>query len=138
MVVTPLYAALLALWLLVLSARVSRLRMDRGVMLGDGGDPLLQRVIRGHANFTEYVPLALLLLAILELSRFSIYLLHALGATLLAGRLLHGYALCYTREWRFGRFWGTLPTFLVMTLAALLCLYQAWRGHIAWFAPDAL
>jgi uncharacterized protein len=135
MVVTPLYVALLALWLLVLSARVSQLRMRKRIMLGDGGDSELRRVIRGHANFAEYVPVALLLLLVLEASRFSLYVLHALGVMLLVGRLIHGYALCYTSEWRLGRFWGTLLTFVMLASAALLCLYQAWRGHLAWFTP---
>lgn len=136
MMVTPLYASLLALWLLLLSVRVSQLRMEKHVMLGDGEDHALRRVIRGHANFTEYVPLALVLLVLLEVSRFSVYVLHLLGGLLLLGRVLHGYALCYTPEWRFGRFWGTILTLLVLVLAALLCLYQAGRGHLAWFAPD--
>ena len=57
------------------------------VSLGDGGNPALQRAIRAHANFSEYVPFALVMLAILELSRFSIYALHALG--MLLTRRLH-------------------------------------------------
>ena len=79
MMVTPLYAGLLVLWFLVLSIRVIRRHGSGGIALGDGGDPGMLRVIRGHANFAEYVPLALLLMAILELSRFSIYVLHALA-----------------------------------------------------------
>jgi uncharacterized protein len=135
MVVTPLYAALLALWLLLLSARVGQCRRRAGVSLGDGGDPALQRAIRGQGNFVEYVPLALVLLAVLEMSRFSIYLLHILGIMLLVGRLLHGYALSYTSNWRFGRFWGTVLTFVMIAFSAVLCLYQAYRAHIVWFAP---
>ena len=131
MVVTPLYAGLLVLWFVVLSVRVVRAR-GRGVWLGDGGDAGLLRVIRGHANFAEYVPLALLLLAILELSRFSIYVLHALGITLLVARLLHGYALSFTEHFKFGRFWGAALTFVVLLIEAVLCLYQAYRGHMVW------
>ncbi len=131
MVVTPLYAGLLVLWFVVLSVRVVRAR-GRGVWLGDGGDAGLLRVIRGHANFAEYVPLALVLLAILELSRFSIYVLHALGITLLVARLLHGYALSFTQHFKFGRFWGAALTFVVLLIEAVLCLYQAYRGHMVW------
>jgi len=133
MVVTPLYAALLALWLLALSARVIRERRAARVSLGDGGNRKLQRAIRGHANFVEYVPLALLMLAILELARFSIYLIHAFGITLLCGRLLHGYALAFTMESRFGRSAGTALTFAVILVEAILCLYQSYRGHLIWF-----
>jgi uncharacterized membrane protein YecN with MAPEG domain len=135
MVVTPLYAAALVLWFLVLTLRVAQERGKARIFLGDGGNVAVQRVIRGHANFAEYVPLALLLLAILEISRFSLYVIHALGLTLLLARLLHGYALSFTAEFRFGRSWGALLTGIVLAIEAVLCLYQAYRGHMAWFAP---
>ena len=122
--ITALYAGSLALWFLVLSYRVIGFRRS-GVSLGDGGDPVLQRVIRGHANFAEYVPLALVMLAVLELNGTSVLLLHALGLALLAGRLLHGYALSFTQKFGFGRFWGTALTFTVLIVEAVMCLYQA-------------
>jgi uncharacterized membrane protein YecN with MAPEG domain len=134
MVVTPLYAGVLALWLLVLALRVIHYRSATGIYLGDGGDATLLRAIRGQANFVEYVPLALLLLAILELSRFSIYLLHVLGVTLLIARLLHGYAFAFRGEFKIGRLWGASLTFLVLGVEAILCIFQAYRGHVVWFA----
>lgn len=134
MVVTPLYAALLTLWFLVLTWRVVQFRRSGRVSVGDGGNPLMQRAIRAHANFAEYVPLALVLLLVIELSRFSIYVVHALGAALLSGRLLHGYAMAFRAEFRFGRFWGAVVTFIVLAIEALMCLYQAYRGHSVWFA----
>lgn len=135
MVVTPLYAAALVLWFLVLTLRVVQERSKSRVLLGDGGNTALQRAIRGHANFAEYVPLALLLLAILEISRFSLYVIHALGLTLLLARLLHGYALSFTPQFRFGRSAGAVLTVIVLAIEALLCLYQTYRGHLAWFGP---
>ena len=134
MVVTPLYAAVLVLWFLVLSLRVVQNRKTAKVSLGDGGNTLLQRAIRGHANFAEYVPLALILLLVIELSRFSIYLVHAIGIALVVARLLHGYALAFRAEFRFGRYWGAMLTFVVLIVEAVLCLYQAYRGHVVWFA----
>lgn len=134
MVVTPLYAALLALLFMLLSLQVIDQRRAARVSLGDGGHSRLQRAIRGHANFVEYVPLALVLLLVLELSRFSIYLIHALGITLVIARALHGYAFSCTAEFRFGRYWGALLTFVVIIAEALLCLYQAYQGHVVWFA----
>jgi uncharacterized membrane protein YecN with MAPEG domain len=132
MIVTPLYAALLALWFVLLSARVIQYRGRHKVSLGDADQPDLRRAIRGHANFVEYVPLALLLLLVLELSRMSLYLLHAIGVTLVIARLLHGYAFAYTAEWKFGRRWGMALTFIVLLVEAVLCLYQTWRGHLIW------
>lgn len=129
--VTPLYAGLLTLWFLVLSFRVIQ-RRRVGIYLGDGGDPALLRVIRGHANFAEYVPLALLLMGMLEMSRFSIYVLHALGIVLLCARLLHGYALSFTDKFLFGRFWGAALTFGVLAIEAVLCIYQGILGQWIW------
>jgi uncharacterized membrane protein YecN with MAPEG domain len=107
-------------------------RRRGGIYLGDGGDQALLRVIRGHANFAEYVPLALLLMGMLELSRFSIYVLHALGIVLLVARLLHGYALSFTDHFAFGRFWGAALTFAVLTIEAVLCVYQGILGQWIW------
>jgi uncharacterized membrane protein YecN with MAPEG domain len=132
MMVTPLYAGLLVFWFLVLSIRVIRRRGQDKVSLGDGGNPGMLRVIRAQANFAEYVPLALLLMAILELSRFSIYLLHGLGITLLAARLLHGYALSFTQKFMFGRVAGAGLTFLVLAVAAVCCVYQAILAARLW------
>jgi uncharacterized membrane protein YecN with MAPEG domain len=122
---------LLALWFLVLSWRVIQ-RRGKGIYLGDGGDQALLRVIRGHANFAEYVPLALLMMGFLEVARFSIYVLHALGIVLLVGRLLHGYALSFTAHSSFGRFWGATLTFIVLAIEALLCIYQGIQGQWIW------
>jgi uncharacterized membrane protein YecN with MAPEG domain len=129
--VTPLYAGLLVLWFLVLSWRVIQ-RRGKGIYLGDGGDQALLRVIRGHANFAEYVPLALLMMGFLEVSRFSIYVLHALGIVVLVARLLHGYALSFTAHSSFGRFWGSTLTFVVLAIEAVLCIYQGIQGQWIW------
>lgn len=136
MIVTPLYAGLLALWYLVLSVRVVQ-RRGHGVSLGDGGDDVLLRRIRGHGNFGEYVPLILLMMALLEAGQTSIYLLHAIGATLLVARLLHGISLSFTARWKFGRFWGTLLTFIALLVAGGLCVYHGVLGHLLWCCAHA-
>lgn len=128
MTITPLYAGLLAIWFLVLSWRVVQQR-GHGVSLGDGGDETLLRRIRGHGNFAEYVPLTLLMIAMLELGGAApVWLLHLLGATLVVARLLHGIAFAFTQHWKFGRFYGTLLTFILLAVCGLLCL---WRGLAA-------
>src|SRR5438094_227036 len=131
MFVTPLYASLLVLWFVVLSMRVVNIRR-RGIIFGDNGEVGVTRVVRGHANFAEYVPLALLMMGFLEVSRFSIYVLHALGIVLLIARLLHGYALSFTEHSSFGRFWGASLTFIVLAIEAVLCIYQGIQGQWIW------
>lgn len=87
--IVALYAGLLALLYLVLTFRTIVLRGRLRVTLGDGGNEALQRAIRAHANFGEYVPLALVLQLLLASTGASATLLHGLGAALLLGRLMH-------------------------------------------------
>ena len=123
--ITLFYAGLLTLWFLVLSIRVIRQRTQAKINLGDGGNETMLRRIRAHANFAEYVPLALVMMAMLETGGLQKWAVHAMGATLLVGRLLHGIAFSFTQKWFIGRFVGTLATFIVLGTAGVLC---AWKG----------
>lgn len=132
MFVTLLYAGVLTLWFVILSVRVVNFR-QRGISFGDNGDVEVTRVIRAQANFAEYVPLALLLMGFLEVSHYSIYLLHVFGLTLLVARLLHGCALSFGWQMRSGRVAGAALTFIVLVIEAILCLYQGFIGQWMWF-----
>lgn len=123
--VTAVYAALLALLLIGLSARVSVLRRRGRVSLGHGDNPALERAIRVHGNFVEFVPLALILLLLLEAARPGAVWLHGFGLALLLGRLLHAWGLARVEGVSFGRFWGSALTWLMMVGAALLNLWLA-------------
>lgn len=127
MTITPLYAGLLALCYFVLSIRVIGGRRAGNVTLGDGGDASLLRRIRAHGNFAEYVPLVLVLMVLLETASTPAWLLHAIGATLLIGRLLHAYALSFTEKFMLGRVVGMMMTFAALVTSAGLCL---WRGIV--------
>ncbi|MGR3513456.1 MAG: MAPEG family protein [Paracoccaceae bacterium] len=94
--ITSLFAALLGAWYLVLTVRVILTRRSEGVSLGSGDSKALERRVRAHGNCAEYVPLAIVLLALLELQGTAGWLLVTLGGILLIGRLLHGYALSFT------------------------------------------
>lgn len=121
--VTPLYAGLCAILLIALSLRVARLRGSLKVALGDGGERALQKAIRVQGNFVEYVPMALLLLFLLELSRQApLWALHVLGAGLLLGRILHAIGLSTSAGLSLGRFVGTLLTFSMILITAIWLL----------------
>ena len=122
MAITSIYAAILALLYVALSANVIRTRGATGVSLGAGSDKLLERRIRAHGNFAEYVPLALILIALLELSESHPLLLHGLGVLLLVGRGLHATALSRLPPWPFGRVGGLILTFAVLIIAAVRLL----------------
>ncbi len=132
MFVTPLYAGLLTLWFLVLSARVVNLRR-RGIPFGDNGEVGVIRIVRAQANFAEYVPLALLLMGVLEVSRHSIYVLHALGLTLLVARSDSRQRTFVWLAKCCGRVVGSALTFGVLLIEAVLCIFQGFRGQWIWF-----
>ena len=83
-------AALLNLWL---SIRVSALRFRHRVSIGTGGDAVVETRMRAHANFTEYAPLFLILLGLVELARGSETWLWAVAIAFVLGRLAHAFGM---------------------------------------------
>jgi hypothetical protein len=85
----------------------------------------LQRAIRVHGNFAEYVPLALVLLLLAELGGGSPWLLHAIGLSLTTGRVAHAYGVSQANEnYRF-RVLGMALTFTAILVGAVSCLAAA-------------
>ena len=94
--VTALYAALLGIFFTVLTARVLALRGVtplRWLAFNNYGDNALERSVRAHGNFIEYVPMVLFLMYLAEVSDLSDMRLHITGLALLIGRLMHG--ICF-------------------------------------------
>lgn len=125
MPITALYASLMVPLFLVLAARVIRARRGARVAVGDGGDGTLMRRMRVHANFAEYVPLALLLLALAESLGTNVWLLHGLGIALLGARLSHAFGMSQAAENFTFRVAGVVTTFGVLGIGALACFYGA-------------
>jgi len=117
--VTTVLAGFLAIVLIVLSSRVIGARQSAPD--DDDGD-LVARRMRGQANFCEYVPLTLVLFALVELQGFNTLLLAILAALFAFARVIHGYAFAFTDHWRFGRFYGTVITFTVVGLLGIITL----------------
>lgn len=120
--VASVYASVLAILFLWLSVRVIRFRRRDRVAIGDGDNPDLRRAVRVHANFAEYVPLALILIAFVEMGGASPLLVNVLGASLLAGRAVHAYGVSQSAEnYRF-RVAGMVVTFTVLASSATILL----------------
>jgi uncharacterized membrane protein YecN with MAPEG domain len=111
------YAAVNALIMLVLSMRVVRARFQTNTAYGDGGKPEMAAPLRAHANNAEYVPIALILLWVLAspLGR-SICLIHGMGLTLTAGRILHAIGLSRSLGPSQLRFAGMVLTWIALVL----------------------
>lgn len=122
--ITAFYAGLLALWFLFLSFRVVAIRRSARVGIGTGDNKDLARRVRVHGNFAEYVPLALLLMLLLEANTALVWLLHGTGLALFIGRLAHFLGLGRSAGDSWGRVIGT-----ALTWAALLVLAGANLGY---------
>jgi len=124
--ITSVYAALLGLLFICLSVLTIRQRRKADVALGDAGHAGLQRAIRVHANFSEYVPVSLILIYLIETLYALPLLVHALGLGLLIGRLSHAYGVSQLKEDSRFRITGMVLTFTVIAVAAITLL--ALRG----------
>jgi uncharacterized membrane protein YecN with MAPEG domain len=93
MYVTATVSALLVFIFIKLSFQVIELRKMHKVAFGDGGIDALERAIRAHANFAEYVPMGLILMGALELNGAPWMLVAFVGGFLVLGRYFHAKGL---------------------------------------------
>ena len=115
--ITGTYAALLGVLMIILKFRVIMVRGQTGISINYSDNKTLALRIRQHGNFIENVPLALLLMAIIEVQGATSGWLHAVGAMLLIGRILHPFGLFNDKPISIPRFVGTTLT----TIAILIC-----------------
>lgn len=127
--ITGFYLGVLALLYVVLGLQVSRLRRGHRVVFGDGDNTRLRSAIRAHANFAEYVPIIVLLVALLEMSGLPVMRVHLLMGTLLVARLLHPLGMYVgprSMQFQICRIGGITLTLLVLVAAAIMALRRFW------------
>ncbi len=120
-----LYLSLNALILAYLAFSIVKLRGRYKVSIGDGGVLHVTRAMRGHANFVENVPMALLLLLAAALMGAPAWLIHILGLMLTAGRAIHAAHFLAEDAPGWQRLGGTMLTLTVVLVGALGLL-----GHV--------
>jgi hypothetical protein len=119
-----IYASLLALLFVFLSVRTIRLRRRLQIAIGHKDDTRMLRAMRVHANFAEYAPFSLLLIAFVELGSAPALFVHVLCLSLLLGRLAHAWGVSQVKEdYRF-RVAGMVMTFTSILLASAWLLYR--------------
>jgi uncharacterized membrane protein YecN with MAPEG domain len=125
--ILPLYAAIFAILFVILSIRTIRQRRKLRIGLGDADNKDMQRAVRVHANFAEYVPLCLLMIYLVEQSGVYAWFVHALCSGLLVGRLSHAYGVSQQRENFKFRVTGMSLTFTVLVTCAVHLLWVAFK-----------
>lgn len=114
-------AAIINFWL---GQRVGQLRHRLKVSIGSGGHEAIERRMRAQLNFAENVPLALILLALVEMSGKGGAWLAPVGAVFMLGRVLHGLGMDGGKlEW--GRGVGTATTYLTEVGLAVVAVLIA-------------
>jgi len=129
--ITSIIAAILAIILVKLSLAVIGLRRKNKVGLGSGGHEDLERAIRAQANFAEYVPLGIILIACLELNRAPWWLVLLPGIALIIGRLTHAKGMNTPPPDFSKRVLGMKFTFF--TLITLVALNLGWSLYQLFF-----
>ena len=123
--ITAIYGALIALIYLSLTIRVIAMRQSLQISLGDKDNPAIRQRIRSHANFAEYAPMGIILVALVELNGGATGVVHLFGLMVLLGRVSHAAAF-----WKHPmvfplRKLGMLLTMAQLGLAALWLLINA-------------
>ncbi len=122
--VTSGYAAILGLLAIALTVRVILHRVKLKIGAGDGGNAQLARDMRAHSNFTEQVPLALLLILLAEAIGTPATVVHGLGLVLVLARFASAWGLSQSLGTTKGRQAGAGLTILVVAVSSLLILYR--------------
>jgi uncharacterized membrane protein YecN with MAPEG domain len=106
-------------WLVVAT---SQLRRRYKVWVGDGGVAHLERVMRGHANAVENMPMTMLLLLLAALLGTSALALHLIGICFTVGRFLHAWHFIEEKgsRWQRELGFGLSGLATVVAMAALL------------------
>ena len=123
MEITLLYASLLTILAIFLAIKVGMNRVETKIMTGEGESSKLLQSIRAHGNLIEYAPLALILLALLEMQNLSDSMLHLCGSLFFLARISHAYGVTISRESTPYRLVGALATWLIMLVMSVLGIY---------------
>lgn len=86
---TFVFSAIFAVLHVVFTLRVGLYRFSSKISLGDGGDKALLKLVRGHANFVENVPMGLLLILLNDLNGLGDQSLLILASVFLVARVMH-------------------------------------------------
>jgi len=125
MLITLVSASLLGLLLVYLSIGVTNARGRAAKVTDDSEEEALHAAIRAHGNLTEYAPIGLILIGLLEYTAAHQYLVLGIAVIFVAARFMHGLTFGKFEGRNPFRFWGTVLTFLALLIASLAGLVQA-------------
>ena len=118
--ITALYAGICGLLGVLLANSVLYVRLRGRKRPSWQGEAML----RVQANFVENVPLAVVLLLLVELGGAGAMAVHTFGASLVIFRLLHAWGLGTFEGANYPRLIGAQGTFLLLSILGMTAIYQ--------------
>lgn len=133
LIITGLYAGIMIIFALVLSAYAGSFRGKTGnsILFGEPPNMELAERVRIHQNFLEYVPMALIVMGLLEFNGASSTFLHVFGIVLIIARIAHAVGLKHDNMGHIGRFIGAAGTALMSFVAGVYLLWITVRPLMA-------
>ncbi|AVH29837.1 MAPEG family protein [Vibrio diabolicus] len=120
--ITALYASILAILIIWLAVQVIKQRRLHQVAYADGGVEALQIARSAQSNATEYIPITLILMVLLESNSAYPTWIHLTGIIFVIGRIIHARGIL--KEDLKRRVRGMQVTFLViLSLVVLNMIY---------------
>ena len=145
--ITAFYAALFGIFFTVLTLRVLALRGVtplKWLAFNNFGAQALERSVRAHGNFIEYVPMVLLMMYFAEAAELSPLRVLITGSLLLLGRVMHGICFGFMKFNMPLRFGGMVLTLLALInisvsllIVALLPVWLIWCNETQTAQIDA-
>lgn len=131
--ITSTIAAILAIVMLPLTVQVTMQRVAlgkamgdiAGVAFGDGNDKVLRRRIDAFGNFMEYVPMCLIMLALIENGGASPNIVWGVGGMLVLGRSIHALSILYVKN-PAPKAIGMFMTYSAFIVPAIWLIGNAW------------
>ncbi len=117
---------LINIWL---GMRVGKVRIGEKIYVGDGGSEKLIRRMRAQANFVEYAPFFLILVAALELAVGNQTWLWVASAIFIIGRVMHPLGMDGGKM-VFGRRIGIITSLSIILILSVLAAWLAKAGSL--------
>lgn len=129
--ITSMIAALLAVIMFILTIMVSISRINLGKAEGDtakypihdGNNENLKRRIGAFSNFTEYAPMCLIMITLIEINGASSTLIWSLGGAFVAGRVLHAIGMLNNPHFPLPRIIAMFATYAALLVPAVWLVF---------------
>lgn len=118
--VTALFSSILFFLYFYLAKNVIQIRRKHKIAIGFAKNKELEQAIAAHSNFSQYVPLGLIMMACMELNKIHFSIIFLVGISFTFGRIIHAKSFLKKTMNLKQRVQGMKFTFWTMVVMAVL------------------